>query len=63
MAYKDDTKFFNERAKSKIKCRCGHILTIPSFINKKLCSCCGLYVYRESKEQFKYTLPKLIKEM
>lgn len=39
-------------AQFKVKCRCGHSVLISPVNNKKLCTHCGNYVYRDKKEEF-----------
>ena len=48
--------------KIRIKCKCGHSLIIPVFVDKQICSWCGHLVYRNKKLEFKVTLAKKIKE-
>lgn len=50
----------NEYDKVKIKCKCGHKLVIPVWVDKQVCSWCGYYVYRNKRLEFK---EKLMKEM
>lgn len=61
MTIKEDTRYFNERAKHKVKCKCGHTVSIPSFMNKKLCTYCGKYIYKEAKDEFKDILLRKLK--
>lgn len=60
MTIKEDTRYFNERAKHKVKCKCGHSISMANRINKKLCSWCGNYVYKNEKDKFKDMLLKKI---
>lgn len=52
--FKRDTKIFNEIAKYKVKCSCGH--TFATMKDKDLCSWCGKYVYKDKKTEFKEKL-------
>ena len=61
MTIKEDTRYFTERSKYKIKCKCGHTETIKPKAKKKLCSWCGNYIYREAKEEFKNALLRRLK--
>ena len=47
MTKKEDTRYFDERTKYKVKCKCGHSVLMQPTIEKKLCSWCGYYIYRE----------------
>lgn len=61
--FKNDTKMSKERAKYLIYCnRCGHSLVFYPFkhINKKICSYCGYYVYKNNKIEFKERLELLL---
>ena len=51
-------KILNEREEFKIYCSCGHGVVILPFEhkNKKICSYCGKYVYKDKKEEFKERL-------
>lgn len=53
MTKKEDTRYFDERTKYKVKCKCGHSILMQPTIEKKLCSWCGYYIYREQKVEFK----------
>lgn len=46
-----------------IQCKCGHKEVMPIWINKKLCSWCGNYIYRYKKDEFKEKLLKQLKEI
>ena len=58
---KEDTRFFEERTRNRIKCKCGHSTTMKPTTKKKLCTWCGNYIYREAKEEFKNTLLRKLK--
>lgn len=60
MTKKEDTRYFDERVKYKVKCKCGHSILIQPVLEKKLCKCCGHYVYREQKVEFKDMLLKIL---
>lgn len=47
MSYKEDTKYFAELKKLKVKCKCGHMQTV--FKDKTICDLCGTLVYRDKK--------------
>ena len=59
MKYGDDTRYFEERAKYKIKCKCSHTVVIPPFKDKVLCSYCGRYVFRNKKDEFMFRLKSI----
>lgn len=37
----------------KYKCNCGHTIFMPYGTDKKICTHCGLYVYKDKKDEFK----------
>lgn len=51
-------KILNEREEFKIYCSCGHSMIIFPFEhrNKKVCTYCGKYVYKDKNEEFKERL-------
>ena len=61
MTTKEDTRYFNERAKHKVKCKCGHSIAMKPTLNKILCRWCGNYVYKEQKDEFKDALLRKLK--
>ena len=50
--YINDSKYFNEISKLKVKCKCGHSQTV--FKDKKICDWCGELVFKDKQEEFKY---------
>ena len=66
MSFQSDTIMFKrmseEYDKVKIKCKCGHRVVVPMWVDKKICSWCGKYVYRNKKEEFKDKVKQKIKE-
>ena len=46
----------------KIKCKCSHSVFMPYGVDKKICSHCGNYVYKNKQIEFKDKLLKKIKE-
>ena len=55
---KEDSKYFNMRTNNTIKCKCGHSVVFNATTDKKLCTWCGNYVYKEHKDEFKNILLK-----
>lgn len=56
MSYKSDTKFFDDRTKYTVKCKCSHSVVIPNSKDRLLCDYCGYYVYKNKRIEFKYKL-------
>lgn len=47
-----------EYEKVKFKCKCGHKVIIPVWVDKQLCNWCGNYVYRNKKMELLDNLKK-----
>lgn len=47
-------------AENEFKCKnCGHKVVVTKNAGKNLCSCCNNYVFRDSKEEFKYRMNEI----
>lgn len=57
---KDDAEFHRKSetySKNKFVCKnCGHKQLVPIFMGKNLCDCCGRWVFRNSKDEFKFRM-------
>lgn len=42
-----------------VKCKCGHSVLIPARNDKKICTWCGEYVFRNKQDEFKYRLGEM----
>lgn len=51
----------DEYDKVKYKCKCGHRVIIPKWIDKNLCRWCGNYVFKDKKSEFEYRLKEKMK--
>ena len=45
----------------KFYCKCGHSLYIYPPATKRICNWCGLYVFKDKKEEFNYRLKQYLK--
>lgn len=53
MNYKEKTKYFDELAKIRVKCKCSHTLYFPVYApDIQICNHCGHKVYRNEKVKF-----------
>ena len=43
-----------------VKCKCGHSIFMPVYLKKTICSYCGNYTFRDSKEEFKYRMERMM---
>lgn len=65
MTIKEDTRLATEQAKCKKRCEyCGHTISFYAFEkDKKICSHCGIYNYRNDLIKFKDLLNKKKREV
>ena len=63
MTFSTNDKMLEERTKYKVYCKCGHSMVFYPMEHKekKLCSWCGHYVYKDKKVEFNDKLNRLIK--
>lgn len=47
--------------KAKYKCKCGHRVIIPKWVDKQVCSWCGNYVFKSKQDEFKYKMQNKLK--
>ena len=58
--YELDTIRFRRYTAESIKCKnCGHSMIFES--DRKLCTYCGHWVYKNDKVEFEYNLKKILK--
>lgn len=55
-------KLEDEYSKLKVKCKCGHIIVMPVYIDKLICNWCGRVVQNNTLAHFKYKVRKEIKK-
>lgn len=58
MTFREVEKIHKMYTKNSIKCKCGHSISFSSCEERKLCSWCGNFVYKNKRDQFKYDLTK-----
>lgn len=59
--YKEDQKISDSIARCKCECdHCGH-KEIMVHVDRKICSWCGHWVYRDAKAKFKYKIKEMMK--
>ncbi len=58
--YELDTIRFRRYTAESIKCKnCGHSILFEG--NRKICTYCGHWVYKNDKVEFEYNLKKILK--
>lgn len=58
----DFEKISNMYAEVKVQCKCGHKNVFPYWIDRKVCTWCGYYVYRTPQIEFREKLLKALKK-
>lgn len=61
LTYKEIIKKTHEIVQDRILCQCGHSILIPPQIDKKVCTWCGRYVFKNKKDEFKYRMKEVKK--
>lgn len=57
LTIKEYERMSDEYDKVKYVCKhCGHKTVIPNKVEKRLCSWCGNYVFKNEQAEFKYRL-------
>lgn len=63
MTDKEIEKLMHEYMKLRVKCKCGHSMIIPMWMDKKLCNWCGEYAFRNKQLEFQENMKKIMKQM
>lgn len=66
LTIKEDSVLANEKRKMKIECpNCRHLVNFYAFehVNKKICRYCGIYVFKDKKDEFNYKMKQKMKEV
>lgn len=61
MSFIEDSRYFDDRAKMRVICKCGCSSYIPSFRDKTMCRWCGRTVYKSPKDEFINKMNLLLK--
>lgn len=57
-----DEKALSELEKLKVKCKCGHTMVMPVYVDEVICKHCGKKVQNNSKLYFMYKMRKVLKK-
>lgn len=60
--FEKDNKMFEDMAKCRYKCKCGHSVTITNKLDKTICSWCGNLVFKTPKAEFEYRVNQMRKK-
>lgn len=63
--FSNDMRLIEERARFRVYCKCGHgTLFFPfEHKDKKVCSWCGYYIYKDKQAEFSDKLKKEFKKV
>lgn len=56
--FKDMEKYVEAKSKYRVKCKCGHTMSITNKYKREICSYCGVMNYLDKKDEFKANLKK-----
>lgn len=56
LTIKEYQRMSDEYDKVKYRCKCGHRVIIPEWIDKQLCSHCGRLVFKDKKTEDLYRI-------
>ena len=57
LSFDEIQKLHDEKTANRITCKnCGHTMNISASREKRICTHCGNYVFRQEKDEFKYRL-------
>lgn len=60
---KEFKRMTEEYDKVKYPCKhCGHRVVIPKWVEKQLCGWCGHWVFKNSKDEFKFRMKERMKK-
>lgn len=66
LTFKEDSDLANEKRKMKVECpNCRHLINFYAFehVDKKLCTYCNKYVFKNKEVEFKYRMKEKMKEV
>lgn len=55
-SYREIIKYGDAINKFKYNCKCGRKVVMPNNVDKKICSWCGNYVFKNKRQEFKYRI-------
>ena len=60
---KEEERLWAEKDKSKVTCKCGHVIVLQNKTGRKLCTWCHNWVFKDKQTEFEYRMKEnLIKE-
>ena len=58
---KEYRRMTEEYDKVLYRCKCGHRVVIPYWVEKQVCDWCGRYVFKTKEDEFKYRLKERLR--
>lgn len=62
MTFRELKKYDIALEEVKVKCKCGHKVIIPKWVDRNLCSWCKHYVFRDKKVEFEYRVKEKLRK-
>ena len=62
LSEKEYSRMADEYDKVKYKCKCGHKVVIPKWVDKQVCSWCKRYVFKSKKDEVIYRITEKLKK-
>ena len=62
MRFKEIKCYDSALEEVKVRCKCGHRVIIPHWVDKQLCSWCKNYVFRDKKKEFEFRIKEKLKK-
>ena len=66
LTMQEDSVLANEKRKMKVECsNCRHLINFYAFehVDRKICRYCGVYVFKDKKDEFNYKMKQKMKEV
>ena len=63
MNFKEIKSYDSALEEVKVRCKCGHRVIIPYWVDKQLCNWCKSYVFRDKKIEFEYRMKEKVKRV
>lgn len=62
MNFKEIKNYDSAIEKVKVRCKCGHRVIIPYWVDKQICSWCRNYVFRDKKKEFEFRMREKLRK-
>lgn len=62
LTIKEYKRMTDNYEKAKYICKCGHRVIIPKWETKQLCDWCGMYVFKNKKDEFEFRMKERLRK-